>query len=369
MLLRVCFSALLILATTQPLTAIEIVVTYDSAQSQPPEFDEDASALRALVDAAVNVYEDIIKDDFTIDLAFTWGDLGDEGTLGVATTLNTRDGKPTSSRMRFNTNESVSWYLDPTPENHDEYDLIQTTVGDLSSVDLVNSFSGSPPQLLEVGFAGLRTEQLQTNDLYSVVLHEVGHAIGLTGPVIRNSANDGDFDVPTNFLGGASAGIFVSMEEDIAHLAAPRTSMFPVFVPDIRRLPSATDVFAIASAAGWEEIDLPRKDFLDGSDWNDASAWIGNRVPDAEDTVTIRHGDEVNVTSLAVADSLEDREGSSLAVLAELTVNDLRLEEGIHRMVIGETFVGIRAEDTATLAGALQIEVADDLDPGQAISL
>lgn len=366
---RFLLSVLLILATTQPLSAIDIVVTYDAAQSQPPEFDAEASRLRTLVEAAADVYEDIIKDDFTINLAFTWGDLGDDGTLGVATTLNTSDGKPTVSRMRFNTNESVSWYLDPTPANHDEYDLIQTTVSDLSSVDLVNSFSGSPPPLLEVGYAGLRTNPQQTNDLYSVVLHEVGHAIGLTGPVIGNSANDGDFDIRTDFIGGAAAGIFVSTEDDIAHLAAPRTSMFPVFVPDIRRLPSATDVFAIASAAGWEEIDLPRKDFLEGSQWNDASAWIGNRVPDAEDKVTIRHGDEVSVMSLAVADSLTVREGSSLSVLAELAVNDLQLEEGIHRMLVGDTFVGIRAEDTATLAGVLQVEVTDDLDPGQAISL
>ena len=369
MLLRILLSAFLILVTTQQTNAIDIVTTYDSAQSQPPAFDSDASRLQGLVDAAVGIFEDIIEDDFTIDLAFTWGDLGDDGTLGVATTLNTRDGRPTSSRMRFNTNDSVDWFLDPTPDNHDEYQLIQTTVRDLSSADLVDSFSGVPPELLEVGYAGVRANSENTMDLFSVILHEIGHAVGLTTISIGASANDGDFDIPAQFLGGATAGISVSSEDDIAHLAAPRTSLFPVVVPDIRRLPSATDIFAIASAAGWEEIDLPRKEFLDGSNWNDASSWIGNRVPDAEDTVTIRHGDEVSITSMAVADSLEVLDGSSLAVVGELSVNDLELETGNHRVVVGDTFVGIRAEDTATLAGELQIEVSDALSPGQAFSL
>ena len=206
--------------------------------------------------------------------------------------------------MRFNTNDSVSWFLDPTPLDHSEYDLVQTIVGDLDPAMRNEAYSGSPPAQLEVGFAGVRSRTSATMDLFSVIVHELGHAVGLGTTSIGAAAEDGDFDVPIDLIGGAMAGIRVSTDDDIAHLAAPRSAMFPVIVPDIRRLPSATDILAIASAAGWTELDLPRKDFLSDGRWQDASRWIGNQVPDADDLVTVRTGREIELDGTSFANSL-----------------------------------------------------------------
>ena len=104
--------------------ALEIELTYQESLSQAPSFDPDGSRLLTLVEAATHIFEDIIEDDFTLDLTFTWGDLSGDGTLGVATVTDVDGIRPTVSRMRFNTNDSVNWFLDSTPTSHSELSLI-----------------------------------------------------------------------------------------------------------------------------------------------------------------------------------------------------------------------------------------------------
>ncbi len=348
--------------------AIDINLNYQVSQSQAPSFDPDGSRLQALVSAAAEIYEDIIEDDAVLDLTFTWGDLGDTGTLGVATTTQVDGTRPTVSRMRFNTNDAVNWFLDATPSDNSEFDLIQTTYSGLDAATQDASFTGSPPANLEVGFAGVRRDFQRTTDLFSVIIHEFGHALGLIPASIGASANDGDFDVAVEF-GGTDFGITVSSEDDIAHLAAPRTALFPVIPGDVRRLPSATDIFAIASAAGWQEIDLPRKEFLGSTAiWDLGSNWIGGRVPDAEDQVTVRDVEQVTITSQAVADSLRIDDDVQLALSGGIAANQLSV--GNTQLTIGNQFAGINITDELVVNGAvLDVAVTRPIEAGEQIVL
>jgi len=253
--------------TAATLPALSIELHYDAPLSQAPSFDPAGTRLQNIVRAAADIWEATILDDATLQLAFTWGDLDDAtGTLGVEATLGTFGGRPTITRMRFDTlvaGQERNWFVDPTPDDQSEFAWRQTLVADLSSTARANAYDGSPPDLLETSLLGQARDigagsAVNRFDLLSVVLHEMGHAIGLADVVAGSETNDGDYDVPPSFVDGATMAIKTFSDQDRAHLAAPNALMFPSFPPGVRRLPSATDILAIATSAGWSQIALPR---------------------------------------------------------------------------------------------------------------
>ena len=90
---------------------------------------------------------------------------------------------------------------------------------------------------------------------------------------------DGDYDILPDLVGGAVMGI-----KGDSHLDSRISLMCSgCGNEELRRMPSATDIFAAATGADWTSIDLPRQDFLTGSDWNTGSNWEGNQVPGSAD--------------------------------------------------------------------------------------
>ena len=80
------------------------------------------------------------------------------------------------------------WYFDETPYDHSEFDMQQTLVRDLTAVQVADFYNGSPNGFLEVEYKGdaratAPADARNGHDLFSVILHEMGHGLGMTKAV------------------------------------------------------------------------------------------------------------------------------------------------------------------------------------------
>ena len=322
-------------AITIPASALNIVLTFDSAASETPAFDLSGDILTDLMGAAELYWEDIIEDSHTLDVRFFYRDFT---TTTAADTLVTAfsGGKPTACRIRVDSTPSAGWYLDPTPFDHDEYDLSQTTVGELDSGDRSNWYNDYPPDLLEASYMGQDAPgapvgAVNDADMLTTILHEFGHGLGMVSQTAGVEIGDGDYDFNSNQVWGATVAAEYYSPSRAYHLAGEQALMYPFGATGQRVMPSATDVLAIAGAVGWTDIDLPRKDFLDtgGGEWNTALNWSGGQAPDNADEVKVRHGGDVELVGDGEAGVLEIHAGN-------------RVFTGAHRLsVYGATTIGL----------------------------
>ncbi len=350
--------------------AVTINLGYDAFQSRPPSIDPSGLQLQSMMTAAAAVWEDMVEDPWTLNVSFWWQDLSDDsGTLALELTTGTSGGKPTSARITFDTEVNGverNWFLDPTPLDASEFALDTSLYRDLTVAKKIEGFTGNPPDLLEVNVTGSAKASAPLSartgfDLYSVMLHELGHAVGMSPSLVGSETADGDYDILPQFLGGAASGARVESASNIAHLGAVGALMGPTFATGKRRLASSTDVLAVAASVDWLSVDLPRKDFLSGSTWNNAASWLGNQVPDGEDEVFVRHGGSIELAGLGTASQLTLADGAELITAGhDLAVSDTTRIDGTGAAPASQLVVSQGSQFTTShldvvAGGALQL--------------
>jgi hypothetical protein len=285
--------------TGQMATALDLVMTFDDSIAYVDSQGVDRThELVGIVEAAKTIWEDIIEDEYTLEITYGWDDLS-ANTLGV-------QGK----RLSFDTHDNYGgparrWFIDSTPQDHSEFDFSAGERLYRGAISDHGWITGDVPDALELGYVGRPIRPDQGYDLLTVVLHEIGHWLG----VKRNDP----YDINPDFVGGA----VMEIKADARHLPLSGALMNTTIGP-YRELPSAADVFALASTNGWTRIDLPRKDFFGRSgdqQWLNSFNWAGNQVPGARDSAYLRHGGTVRlaaaftefqqVSDLVVADGSE----------------------------------------------------------------
>ena len=310
------FLAAVVGCASLALPAGAITIDFSYSHREPHPEDLDGSRLIAITQVASAYYESLLpqpgpfpETPFTFDLR--WEDLG-SSTLGEY-----RFGVPfQTDRLALNSN--IDWFFDPHPLDHSEFAFGgtgtssnnwagQTLFRDLTPGQRNDWFSGSPPAVLEAGFRGVAIEGGPADDkfdLFSTVLHEIGHALGVRTPIIGSRS---EYAFPSELIGGLDVAAR-SADGDDGHLAARAALMCDgCGATSIRRLPSATDLLAIADRVNaraatlaplpgqFDRVltDLHRVDFIatqSGNAWEDALNWVGGRVPTGEQDIFVRHG-------------------------------------------------------------------------------
>ncbi len=322
---------LMTLSATAPAVAITINIEYSDEGDTPPHpenpsWDPSGLILKAHFQAAKQIWETLLPDAGVYEFDFQWDDdIGDD-TLGLATDLGVLD-------VFIEINPNFNWYADSTPGLDEEFDFSgqQQLYGQLSSADQTTYFPGAaPPDALEVRYRGLGSPAAASAsgqvgvtaatgfDLLSVILHEMGHILGVYG------LEPGDYNIDPLHVGGL-LGVVV-LAEGGAHLggnsATPGFLMNPGTPPGARYRPSATDVLVIAEDQGYTGVYLERVGSISSGLWSVPGAWIGGAAPDIAQEASIRHGGQVALDNDAQARNLQIAGGSSLAVYSNHLIVD-----------------------------------------------
>lgn len=327
-LIEPCLAAILLLGCvgSYPSYALDIILHYKNIE--PPAHDPNGAHLTAIMQAAASVWEDIIHDQHTLDITFGWQEIGG-GTAANLPTQRVVADRVTDVTIIFN--PKISFFIDPTPLDHSEFDLVRRLYSSLNPTEMSDFFDGTPPEVFEVGFGGPATDPVTQGreDLFTTAMHEIGHALGVCACTNLAEQLDNDYDLDPNGAFGNVSPMAAPIAVKLVVLAGPHLAdNFAVMksgpATGGRILPSAADVAAMTATSRWVGIDLPRKSFLSGSDWHSNINWIGSRFPDIQDDVYISEHNATGRIDITLGQSA-DAANLTLVLNSELDTNGFGL--------------------------------------------
>lgn len=309
--------------SANPAAGINIIMNYNPpGGNEPLDDDPTGVQLTAIMGAVEQRYQDIFEDnDHTITINFWWEDL--PTLLGQHTLVSQTGGnnsRETEANIRFDTRTGNggafrNYFFDPTPGNDTEFNMGQVLFRDLTGTEQGNFFTGTVPSVFEVGYSGNPTAGSPAAgliDTLSLAFHEVGHALGMSSSndATVNETGDGFYDFNSIWVGGNSMGasIFTGGSDSLGHLDNDEGLMFGGglgLTGGGRVLPSATDILSMATGHNYNQIDLPRQDFLTGNTWNLPDNWAGNQVPGSADDAYVRIGANVSLIANGRVENLQ----------------------------------------------------------------
>jgi hypothetical protein len=188
--------------------------------------------IAALFEAAAGEWEAVLLDDRTLTIPFGWVSGSDPLGFTDGVEIYIPAGNP--------------WFLDPTPSASEEYASSQLSTANIGGTSLNYSITRGGAVGAATGF-----------DLFSVLLHEIGHILSFGVDAFADYA-DGDVDITAPLpLAGLSLPTF---NGGCCHLGTPAgyvgdsPLMFPFFDQGERRFISDADLLFVAQTGDFEQL-------------------------------------------------------------------------------------------------------------------
>lgn len=208
------------------------------------------NSVRRVVQAAADYWASIYTLPYNITL--TWGFASLSSNIGAQAGVVSLQqsgagaGLINAAYLEINTNPSNCWYVDSVPTSFWEFPN-----GVVTSQAI--PYWNQPGREVEVGrFTGVSTSgDPAHSDLYTSVIHEMGHLLGMSSGTWRytNEVVDNDIDVVTWHVNAGLSWLSWS-----AHLTAwqnPNVLMWTGIPVGQRRWPSQADISCISQISGW----------------------------------------------------------------------------------------------------------------------
>jgi hypothetical protein len=187
--------------------------------------------------------------DFAVTINFAWLNIGG-GTLAFHS-LQAQGGVPnreTAANIRFDSDGSSVWFLDPTPHLNEEYQTFTESAQDFGAGLINTGRIFTDPIGAAIG----------RHDLLAVAKHEIGHALGLSAANTSYQAETGlDNDIDVLFAGLPFIGSVIPTTNPgvnvfNAHLNIGTALLFPSIGTGIRRIQSGVDILANAQLSRFQ---------------------------------------------------------------------------------------------------------------------